>query len=96
MAGMRESMTTLLDALGVLALAAGSGVAVSADIRTGAGIVVAGIVLIGAVWLSERMSAPAAGPSLDLHVKRLWDHAGELTAIQRDRLLQMLKLGDRE
>lgn len=58
---MREAVTTLLDTLGVLSVAAGAGVAVGGDVRIGAGILTAGIVLIAAVQASDWLAGRPRG-----------------------------------
>ncbi|HEY9415972.1 MAG TPA: hypothetical protein VIQ30_14505 [Pseudonocardia sp.] len=52
---MHELMTSLLDAFGLLLVAAGLGLAVAALIGPGPGLVVAGVVLLAGSQVAARM-----------------------------------------
>lgn len=54
---MRDHITTFLDALGLLLLAAGLGVAVAALAGTGYGLVVAGLVVLAGSQLAATFGA---------------------------------------
>lgn len=94
---MREWVTTGLDVLGVLTIATGVGFAAVAEIGP-AGVAAAGVVMLVAVRVHDWLAGRQTSTSLDIHVRRLWDRAGELTNMQRDRLVELVKLrpGDRQ